>query len=231
LGRNLSIRLADFDRRSGVGWLFGPKSRPTEPVGFLGASEPLRVDGRVPVDREFRSFIAVSDTQDRKGGWHAMPTDREQAPGGKVRYAVVGLGWISQEAMLPAFANAKENSELTALVSSDPEKLRELGEAYGVELRYSYDEFDQCLRSGRVDAVYIGLPNDMHREYTEHAARAGVHVLCEKPMANSEDECAAMIRAAEENHVRLMIAYRLHFEEANMKAGTSAWTGPRGAAL
>jgi glucose-fructose oxidoreductase len=119
-----------------------------------------------------------------------MATDREQAPGGKVRYAVVGLGWIAQEAMLPAFANAAENSELTALVSSDPDKLRELGDRYDVELRYSYDEFDRCLASGRVDAVYIGLPNDMHREYTERAARAGVHVLCEKPMANTEDECA-----------------------------------------
>lgn len=147
-----------------------------------------------------------------------MPSDREQAPGGKVRYAVVGLGWIAQEAMLPAFANAAENSELTALVSSDPDKLRELGDRYDVELRYSYDEFDRCLASGRVDAVYIGLPNDMHREYTERAARAGVHVLCEKPMANTEDECAAMIRAAEAGGVRLMIAYRLHFEEANMKA-------------
>jgi predicted dehydrogenase len=147
-----------------------------------------------------------------------MSTNREQAPGGKVRYAVIGLGWIAQEAMLPAFAHAKDNSKLTALVSDDPKKRDELGEKYGVELRYAYDEFDQCLASGQVDAVYIALPNDMHREYTERAARAGVHVLCEKPMANSEDECAAMIRAAEENRVKLMIAYRLHLEEANMKA-------------
>lgn len=147
-----------------------------------------------------------------------MPTHREQAPQGKVRYAVVGLGWIAQQAMLPAFAHAKENSELTALVSDDPEKRDELGEKYGVELRYAYDGYDECLRSGRVDAVYIALPNDMHRDYTERAARAGVHVLCEKPMANTEDECTAMIRAAEENGVKLMIAYRLHFEEANMKA-------------
>jgi glucose-fructose oxidoreductase len=69
-----------------------------------------------------------------------------------------------------------------------------------------------------VDAVYIALPNHLHREYTERAARARVHVLCEKPMAVTEEDCLAMIRAAEENEVKLMVAYRLHFEEANLKA-------------
>jgi glucose-fructose oxidoreductase len=69
-----------------------------------------------------------------------------------------------------------------------------------------------------VDAVYIALPNHLHRQYTERAARAGVHVLCEKPMAVTEEDCLAMIRTAEENEVKLMVAYRLHFEEANLKA-------------
>src|SRR5262245_57325114 len=136
----------------------------------------------------------------------------------RVRYAVVGLGYISQAAMLPAFANAKENSELTALVSDHPGKLKELGDKYNVAHRYSYDQYEECLRSGNVDAVYIGLPNTMHRDYTIQAARAGVHVLCEKPMAMSEHDCEMMIDAANENRVKLMIAYRLHFEEANLKA-------------
>jgi glucose-fructose oxidoreductase len=69
-----------------------------------------------------------------------------------------------------------------------------------------------------VDAVYIALPNHLHREYTERAARAGVHVLCEKPLAVTEEDCLAMIQACEENGVKLMVAYRLHFEEANLKA-------------
>ena len=120
-------------------------------------------------------------------------------------------------AVLPAFGHA-ENSELTALISDDPEKLEKLGRRYKVKGRYSYDQFDECLRSGVVDAVYIALPNHLHREYTERAARAGVHVLCEKPMAVTEEDCLAMIRAAEENGVKLMVAYRLHFEEANLKA-------------
>ena len=135
----------------------------------------------------------------------------------KIRYAVVGLGHIAQAAVLPAFAHA-QNSELAALVSDDPEKLEKLGRRYKVKARFSYQQFEDCLKSGVVDAVYIALPNHLHREYTERAARAGVHVLCEKPLAVTEEDCLAMIRACEENGVKLMVAYRLHFEEANLKA-------------
>ena len=137
---------------------------------------------------------------------------------GVIRYAAVGLGWITQAALLPGFANAKQNSRLTALVSDSPEKLKELGKHYGIERLYTYDEYDECLADDQVDAVYIGLPNDQHRDYTERAARAGVHVLCEKPMADTEEACEAMIRAAGANRVRLMIAYRLHLEQGNLSA-------------
>jgi len=140
------------------------------------------------------------------------------SPGGKIRYAVVGLGYISQVAVLPAFAHATENSQLTALVSDDPIKLKELAKKYEVDLTCSNDEYDDCLSSEMVDAVYIALPNNMHREYAVRAARAGVHVLCEKPMALTEEACKDMISAADENDVKLMIAYRLHFDEANLKA-------------
>jgi predicted dehydrogenase len=135
----------------------------------------------------------------------------------KVRYAVVGLGHIAQVAVLPAFAHARENSELAALVSADPVKRDTLARRYGVARACGYDEYEDCLRAG-VDAVYIALPNSLHREYAERAADAGVHVLCEKPMAVTEDECEAMIRAARRNGVKLMIAYRLHFEQANLEA-------------
>jgi predicted dehydrogenase len=128
---------------------------------------------------------------------------------------VVGLGWISQIAVLPAFRNAA-HARLTALVSNDETKRRELADKYGAERTYSYRQFDQCLKE--VDAVYIALPNSLHHDYTLRAARAGVHVLCEKPMAVSEKACEEMIAAARDNNVKLMIAYRLHFEAANLKA-------------
>jgi predicted dehydrogenase len=145
-----------------------------------------------------------------------MPRNLSSKPD-KIRYGVVGLGHIAQVAVLPAFAHA-ENSVLSALISDDPEKLEKLGRKYKVKSRFSYAQYDECLRSGLVDAVYIALPNHLHREYTERAARAGVHVLCEKPMAVTEEDCLSMIRVTEEHNVKLMVAYRLHFEEANLKA-------------
>lgn len=135
-----------------------------------------------------------------------------------VRYAVVGLGHIAQFAVLPGFAHARQNSQLAALVSDDPVKLQKVGDRYGVELRYSYDDYERCLRSGLVDAVFIALPNDMHCEFSVRAAKAGIHVLCEKPMAVTERECDEMIAAAESHQVQLMVAYRLHFDQANLTA-------------
>jgi glucose-fructose oxidoreductase len=132
-----------------------------------------------------------------------------------VRYAVVGLGHIAQVAVLPGFAHAR-NSQLVALVSGEPKKLKKLGKKYGVSLTYSYEQYDECLRSGAIDAVYIALPNDMHREYAIRAAKAGIHVLCEKPLAVSVRDGEAMLEASVKNHVKLMTAYRLHFEPANL---------------
>ncbi len=134
----------------------------------------------------------------------------------KIRYAVVALGWIVQEDVLPAFVNT-ENSELAALISGDETKQEKLGKKYNVPT-YSYEQYEECLKKENIDAVYIGSPNHLHLEHTERAAKVGVHVLCEKPMAITEDECKQMINAAKENNVKLMIAYRLHFDKANMEA-------------
>jgi glucose-fructose oxidoreductase len=145
-----------------------------------------------------------------------------------VRYAVVGLGYISQVAALPAFAHARSNSRLTALVSDEVQKLRKIGKKYGVSGLYHYDQFEEMLRSGQVDAVFIGLPNHLHREYAVKAAKAGIHVLCEKPMAVTEEDCEEMIEAARKGGARLMIGYRLHFERANLTAAELVRSGKLG---
>ena len=136
----------------------------------------------------------------------------------KVRYAVVGMGHIAQVAVLPAFAHARRNSVLAALVSDEERKLRALGRRYGVTRLCHYNDVDELFASGELDAVYIALPNSMHAEYTVRAARAGLHVLCEKPMAITTRECQQMIEATERAGVKLMTAYRLHFERANLEA-------------
>ncbi len=135
----------------------------------------------------------------------------------QIRYAVVGLGYFAQTAVLPAFAHAKKNSKLVALVSDDPQKLTKLGKKYKVDIRGSYDMYEDILKSGEVDAVYIVLPNKLHLEYTLRAASQKKHVLCEKPLAVTADECQSMIDACESAHVKLMTAYRLHFEQTNLK--------------
>jgi glucose-fructose oxidoreductase len=105
---------------------------------------------------------------------------------------------------------------LAAIVSGDGEKLDALSRRYPGAAPYSYDQFDECLE--QVDAVYIALPNSMHADYTVRAARAGVHVLCEKPMAVTSEDCERMIDACEDAAVKLMIAYRLHFDEVTLDA-------------
>jgi predicted dehydrogenase len=137
---------------------------------------------------------------------------------GKIRYGVVGLGHIAQVAVLPAFSHAKRNSELVALVSDDPVKLARLSRRHRAKLCCDYEGLDELYASGEIDAVYIALPNSMHEGHTLRAARAGVHVLCEKPMADSVAACERMIAETRDRGVRLMIAYRLHFERATLEA-------------
>lgn len=149
-----------------------------------------------------------------------------QSTKGPVRYAVVGLGHIAQMAVLPAFAHASVNSTLVSLISSDADKLAELGDRYGVAIRGGYDDFEACLEEA--DAVYIALPNSMHAEYAIRAARAGVHVLCEKPLAVTGEECDAIVEACREAEVRVMTAYRLHFERVTLWALDQVRTGRLG---
>src|SRR3977135_3348780 len=120
----------------------------------------------------------------------------------QVGYAVIGLGHIAQVAVLPAFRHAK-NSRLVALVSDDEEKRRKLSRKYRCDA-YGYRDLDEVLTRPDVDAVYIALPTDIHGEYAVRCAQAGAHVLCEKPLAISEQECRRMIDACESNGVKLM---------------------------
>jgi glucose-fructose oxidoreductase len=170
-----------------------------------------------------------SNSQQSRGGPSAgnrLGATRSRS-GRKIRYAVVGLGHIAQVAVLPGFRGAK-NSELAAIVSGDPQKLNSVARKYRLakEQLFSYEEYDRALLSA--DAVYITVPNHLHKEYAVRAANAGVHVICEKPMAVTREECKAMIDAASQNRVKLMIAYRLHFERANLEAAHLAAKGKLG---
>jgi predicted dehydrogenase len=134
----------------------------------------------------------------------------------KVRYAVVGAGWISQEAFMPA-VDQTGNSEMTAIVTGDLAKAGKLAAFYGIPHVYSYDRYDEMLKAGVADAVYVALPNSLHADYAIRAANAGLHALVEKPLAVSVEECQAMIAAAAKAGVWLMTAYRLHNDPATLE--------------
>lgn len=152
---------------------------------------------------------------------------KERADGRKVRYAVVGAGWIAQEDFMPGVAKTG-NSVMTALVTGDARKGRQLSEKYEIEHVCGYDGFDALLKSGKIDAIYLATPNTMHRDFTIRALAAGIHVLCEKPMAPTIEDCRAMIEAGQKSGARLMIAYRLHFEEATLEAIEAVRSGKLG---
>ena len=140
-------------------------------------------------------------------------------PKRKVGYAVVGLGELALEQILPAFALC-ESSAPVALVSGHKDKAEKVAAHYGIDPKniYDYQSFDTIKDNPAIDAVYIVLPNSMHREYTERGFAAGKHVLCEKPMAPTSADCRAMIDAGRKAGKKLMIAYRLHYEPYNKMA-------------
>ncbi|RTQ44878.1 Gfo/Idh/MocA family oxidoreductase [Hymenobacter gummosus] len=137
----------------------------------------------------------------------------------KLGFAIVGLGKYATEQMMPAFKDCK-HARITALVSGSPDKARKLAAEYGVDAKniYSYQNFDSIKDNPAVDVVYIVLPPGLHAEYTIRAAQAGKHVLCEKPMANTPEECQRMIEACKKAGKKLMIAYRAQFEPFNLDA-------------
>lgn len=136
----------------------------------------------------------------------------------KAGWAVVGLGKLALEEILPAFARC-EHSRVVALVSGHPDKAATVAKAYGVNPKnlYNYTNFDDLASNAEVDAVYIVLPNSMHAEYTLRALKAGKHVLCEKPMAANVEEGLRMIEGATDAGKKLGVAYRLHYEPLNRK--------------
>jgi len=152
----------------------------------------------------------------------ATPILRAQSQAGdppkKIGIALVGLGKLSEGQLAPALQKTKL-CKLTGLVSGHPEKAREWAKKYDVPEKniYNYENFDTIKDNPDIDVIYVVLPNSMHAEYTIRAAKAGKHVLCEKPMAVSAKECEAMIAACRAAKRQLAIGYRLHFEPFNLE--------------
>lgn len=193
-----SISLASLDRRQFISrasrGVFAASLAP-QLVRLASAQEPTGSPAPAPVS------IAPGEP---------LPQDQ------RVGFALVGLGRLTQAQLIPAFRISKK-AKLTALVSGDPAKAQKLAEENGVspESIYNYKTFDRLRDNKEVQVVYIVLPNSMHAEFTERSARAGKHVLCEKPMEVTSMKCQQMIDSCKKAKVKLMIAYRIQYEPMN----------------
>jgi predicted dehydrogenase len=177
------------------------------PVPKLPATSPpaeVPADSTKPIELE---QIKAKTEQEESPTPSPLPEDQ------RIGYALVGLGHLTLNQILPAFGASKK-SKVVALVSGSPEKMQKVAAQYGIrkESCYSYADYDKLRDNKEVQAIYIVLPNGMHAEYTIRGAQAGKHILCEKPMANSAQECQSMIDACQKADRKLMIAYRIQYE-------------------
>jgi predicted dehydrogenase len=152
-----------------------------------------------------------------------------EPPDERVGYAVVGLGNYALNQILPNFQDSKK-SKLVAVVSGDAAKAQKIAKQYGLAPGsvYNYENFDSIKNNPAVKVVYVITPNSLHREFVERAARAGKHVLCEKPFATNSADCKKMIAACKAANVKLMVAYRAQYEPFNLEAIRLAQSGQFG---
>ncbi|MDZ8221813.1 Gfo/Idh/MocA family oxidoreductase [Nostoc sp. ChiVER01] len=162
--------------------------------------------GELPPQIQFPPISEKTEV-DTGGPPTALPPER------RLGFAIVGLGRLALEEIMPAFAECKL-AKPTALVSSDAAKANQVAQQYGIKPQnvYNYQNYDNLRNNPDVDVIYIVLPNSMHREYTVRGAKAGKHILCEKPMATTVEDCQQMIDACKQANRKLMIAYRCQYE-------------------
>ena len=180
---------------------------------LLAASALTRLAAAAPDDPvKLPSIDAPSEKPKGTAPQPRMPSARKG-------YAVVGIGRIALEQVLPAFGQSK-HAKLVALVSGDAAKAGKIAAQHGVDPKaiYNYKNFDAIKDNKEIDAVYIALPNHLHAEFTVRAAQAGKHVLCEKPAATTSADAQKMVDACAQAKRKLMIAYRMQYEPMNAYA-------------
>ncbi len=166
---------------------------------------------------------------------HAATEGAEKVPGPmeardqRTGFAVVGLGRLTLGEILPAMGKSKYCKPV-ALVSGDRAKAMKIAAQYGIKesALYDYTTYDQLAQNPEVQVIYIVLPNSMHAEYTVRGAKAGKHILCEKPMATTAKDCERMIAACDAAGVKLMIAYRSQYEPNDLALGKMIKAGKLG---
>ncbi|WP_219856715.1 Gfo/Idh/MocA family protein [Pseudomonas capeferrum] len=209
----MSQHLPDTNRRALCAWMAtGVCAAVVAPHAIAGPFTPPTAVDIGKVENGSVKFPPWRGPADAPSSPPPAPLPPEQ----RVGFAIVGLGRLSLEQILPAFAKSLK-AKAVALVSGTPEKLQAVAKQYGIkpEACYSYEDFDRIRDNPEVKAVYIVLPNAMHRQFCERAAKAGKHVLTEKPMSINSKDGQAMVDACRQAQVKLMVAYRIQYEPYN----------------
>ncbi|MGI4839583.1 MAG: Gfo/Idh/MocA family protein [Janthinobacterium lividum] len=207
----------------------------------FAAQGPGTADGkRLPASGPARPATAIDRGGVKDGkvefiNWRGEADRPEPAPPAplppaeRVGFAIVGLGRLALGQILPAFAQSL-HAKPVALVSGSPDKAKAVAAQYGIrqDAVYGYDQIEALADNPEVQAVYIVTPNGLHLEQVQAAARAGKHVLCEKPMASTSEQARQMIKACDAAGVRLMIAYRCQYEDFNSAAAQLVQSGELG---
>src|SRR4051812_4686370 len=136
----------------------------------------------------------------------------------KLGIALVGLGRYASKQLAPALEET-EHCYLAGIVTGTPAKARRWKRKYDLPEKniYNYENFDEIADNADIKIVYVVLPNALHPEYVIRAAKAGKHVICEKPMAITVEDCDRMIEACRDAGKMLSIGYRLHFDPHNLE--------------
>ncbi len=198
--------------------------------GVLAAAglSPLGL-AQTPQQPPSQGYVSLPPIQNPQTEGEEKAPGPFEATGQRVGFAIVGIGHLSINQILPAFGKSKFCKPV-ALVSGSPEKAQKIATQYGIKSSaiYSYANFEQLAQNPEVKVVYIVLPNSMHAEYTIRAAKIAKHVLSEKPMATSVADCEKMIAACSSANVKLMIAYRQQYEPMNRQIAKMIRSGKLG---
>lgn len=145
----------------------------------------------------------------------SQPGQPYQGP--QLRVAIMGLGSYGTR-VAEAMQSCKQ-AKLTGVISGTPTKIKDWQKKYGIPEKncYNYENFDQIKNNPDIDAVYVITPNGLHHDQVIRVAKAGKHVICEKPMATTAQEGQAMVDACRKANVKLLVGYRMHFEPKTLE--------------
>jgi len=156
-----------------------------------------------------RHFLKVGAAASLASMGHLRAADN----GKRLGVALLGLGDYSTKQLGPALKKTR-NAYLAGIVTGSPEKIAPWQEEYEIPDGnvYNYETLDEIADNKDIDIVYVVTPTGVHKEFSIRAAKAGKHVICEKPMAPTVEDCTEMIEAAKQADVTLHIGYRLHWD-------------------